>query len=366
MARRMGLSVCIAFAVSAVYVGESYGQTGGQKHNAKALPPQKPSSGEHAAFEKFERIAKRQIPRARSRQEYIRALAKRFGEIVAAANEFLAAYPNSQYGPEVTYRKAYALCVLGNIENDAAKRAEGSKLLRALLTLTKSKNITSRTHLVLSYLTRGSNPAQAIQHAKQASENATDKDVGAEATYMLASLCESNNQEDEAKAAYQKLIRDYPHSRFARMAPEALTRLTLKGKELTDLKFKALDGSDVDIMNYRGKVVLIDFWATWCGPCRGEMPNVVRAYKKHKTAGFEIIGISLDRDKSALEQFVKTNGMSWPQYFDGQGWNNAIARKYGIRSIPSTFVLDRKGVVRAVNLRSPRLEKMIEALLTEK
>jgi thiol-disulfide isomerase/thioredoxin len=112
-----------------------------------------------------------------------------------------------------------------------------------------------------------------------------------------------------------------------------------------DLKFTAVDGKEVDLASLRGKVVLIDFWATWCPPCRGEVPNVVAAYQKFHGQGFEIVGISLDQDKDALMAFTKQNGMVWPQYFDGKGWDNSISSGFGIQSIPAMWLVDQKGVL---------------------
>ena len=99
-------------------------------------------------------------------------------------------------------------------------------------------------------------------------------------------------------------------------------------------------------------MVLIDFWATWCGPCVAELPNLLKAYEELHPKGFEIVGISLDQDKGKLEAFVKERGMTWPQYFDGQGWGNAISTQYGIRSIPAMWLLDKKGMVVTTNARS--------------
>ena len=95
----------------------------------------------------------------------------------------------------------------------------------------------------------------------------------------------------------------------------------------------------------RGKVVLIDFWATWCGPCREEVPNVVAAYKKYHDKGFEIVGISLDQNKAAMDQYVTENGMTWPQYFDGKGWQNDISSKFGIDSIPAMWIVGKDGIL---------------------
>jgi len=135
----------------------------------------------------------------------------------------------------------------------------------------------------------------------------------------------------------------------------------LKSKPL-DLKFTAVDGREVDLSKMRGKVVLIDFWATWCGPCVAELPNVKKAYKDLNPKGFEIIGISLDSDKEKLEAFVKKEEMGWPQYFDGKGWKNDISSLHGINSIPAMWLINKEGMVVDTNARAG-LEEKVEKLL---
>jgi thiol-disulfide isomerase/thioredoxin len=112
-----------------------------------------------------------------------------------------------------------------------------------------------------------------------------------------------------------------------------------------DLKFTALDGSSVDVSKLRGKVVLVDFWATWCQPCVAEMPQVVAAYEKYHGVGLEIVGISLDQDKDALQKYLGDNKMPWPQYFDGKGWDNLFAKRFGIDSIPAMWLVGKDGKV---------------------
>ena len=124
-------------------------------------------------------------------------------------------------------------------------------------------------------------------------------------------------------------------------AEEAATA-DLKTKPM-DLSFTSLDGKPVDLAKLRGKVVLIDFWATWCPPCRGETPNVVAAYQKYHDKGFDIIGISLDQDQDALQKYITENHMTWPQYFDGKGWDNAISSRFGIQSIPAMWLVGKDG-----------------------
>ena len=133
------------------------------------------------------------------------------------------------------------------------------------------------------------------------------------------------------------------------------------GKPL-DIQFTATDGSKVDLAKMKGKVVLIDFWATWCGPCVAELPNVKEAYAKLHPKGFEIVGISLDSSEDKLKKFIKDKEMPWPQYFDGQGWDNKISTKYGIRSIPAMWLVDKEGNLVDMNARGG-LEGKVEKLL---
>ncbi|MBI5365698.1 MAG: redoxin domain-containing protein [Planctomycetes bacterium] len=112
-----------------------------------------------------------------------------------------------------------------------------------------------------------------------------------------------------------------------------------------------LDGKPLSLKQYLGKVVLVDFWATWCGPCRAELPNVIKVYEEYHAQGFEILGISLDQDKGALTKYIAAQKMTWRQYFDGKGWENEISTQWGITGIPAAFLIDAEGVIRYANLR---------------
>jgi thiol-disulfide isomerase/thioredoxin len=141
-----------------------------------------------------------------------------------------------------------------------------------------------------------------------------------------------------------------------------LTYFAFKPTSPIDLKYTAVDGTAIDLANLRGKVVLVNFWATWCPPCREEVPNVVAAYQKYHDKGFEVLGVSLDQDQNTLQAFTRDNGMVWPQYFDGKGWSNEIARSQGIRSIPAMWLVGKDGKLITKNARDD-LDGQVERAL---
>lgn len=125
------------------------------------------------------------------------------------------------------------------------------------------------------------------------------------------------------------------------------------------------EGNPIKLSDFRGKYLLIDFWASWCGPCRGENPNVVKAYAKYHDKGFEILGISLDSKKEAWIKAIADDKLSWKHVSDLKYWNNEVGVLYAVRAIPQNFLLDPKGVIVGKNLRGEALNKKLAELFGE-
>jgi peroxiredoxin len=171
---------------------------------------------------------------------------------------------------------------------------------------------------------------------------------------------------DKGIQLIKQLKTDFPDSKAAQEEAKKIQAALAEGSKFPDFSEKDTAGKPLSIANYKGKVVLLDFWATWCGPCVHELPNVIKTYDAYHKQGFEIIGISLDKDQEKLASFTKEKSMTWVQYFDGLVWQNKLAAKYGITSIPATFLLDGQGTIIGKDLRGEDLDKAVAKALAKK
>jgi thiol-disulfide isomerase/thioredoxin len=201
-------------------------------------------------------------------------------------------------------------------------------------------------------------------------------DIMAMALYNKAILYSNIiGDDDKANAVTKQITRDYSGTSIAieieaaeakQAAAEKVRKSLVKGARFPDFDEKDIMGSPLSVANYKGKIVLIDFWATWCVPCRIQLPYVLATYQKYHDKGFEIIGVSLDFAPQVMLEFTKQNNMPWQQYFDGQGWGNKLVQNYAVEQIPTTFLLDRKGRIIATDLRGDDLEKAVGKAVAKK
>lgn len=172
-------------------------------------------------------------------------------------------------------------------------------------------------------------------------------------------------QELEEIVSY--LDKSFLNTKFGKLAQQKLDQINGSsiGKKIMEFSQKTPDGKLVNIRDFEGKYVLIDFWASWCGPCRMENPYVVAAYNKYKDKGFTVLGVSLDQNKNAWIKAIEKDGLTWTHISDLKGWNNEVAQAFGITSIPQNILIDKQGLIIAKNLRGAALEAKLQEIFGE-
>lgn len=172
----------------------------------------------------------------------------------------------------------------------------------------------------------------------------------------------------------KRMQKEMPNSKYTKMLSShfekakgmkdgAISGSVSEGNAAPDFELPTPDGKKIKLSSFQGKVLLLDFWASWCKPCRAENPNVVRLYQKYKNKNFDILSVSLDEDKDAWTKAIAADRLTWTHVSDLGGWESAIVPVYGIESIPSTYLLDAKGKILAVNLRGAELEARLAEIL---
>jgi thiol-disulfide isomerase/thioredoxin len=202
--------------------------------------------------------------------------------------------------------------------------------------------------------------------AKEFAEKFPDFSRGNQLLYQIGQNAVAAEQYDTAKEALQFIADREGDSQMGKIIAAKIHLLETIGKP-PEIAGSTLEGTEIDLASLKGRVVLVDFWATWCEPCVTELPNLKAVYEKYHEQGFDVLAISLDTRKSDLVGFVEQNKLPWPQiFFDENGkreWDNPLGQKYGIDGIPATLLVDRDGNLRKIGVRGSMLEPAVVELL---
>ena len=184
---------------------------------------------------------------------------------------------------------------------------------------------------------------------------------GSPALYAASLRWEGDYRLEELAAAVAELARKLPGAEIVRLMEERLARfrVTSIGAVAPALAAPGPDGKETSLAGLRGKVVLVDFWASWCAPCRSENRNYVELYGKFRAAGFEILAVSVDQDAASWKAAIRKDGAGWKHIGDLAGWKSPLAARYGVTALPASFLLDREGRIIAKDLRGPAVSAAV-------
>jgi tetratricopeptide (TPR) repeat protein len=208
---------------------------------------------------------------------------------------------------------------------------------------------------------------QSFEEAVVALQKAIELSKGkvVKAYYNLGFALIKSGKEQEGITVLKQFLELDPGASEASQARAVVSNLKMvDAKVAPSFVVRSHTGDELALEKFKGKIVLLDFWASWCIPCRLDMPEVRKIWKQYGGGRFAIIGINLDSKRSPFESYLKEEGITWPQYYDGLGWENKISRLYGVYAIPHTVLIDQDGVIQATGLRGQDLAARIGELMT--
>ena len=367
MKRVIGICSLMVLFVAGVIYAQNAGST--------TLPtPSTQASGAAEVLMKIRSLMGR--PRARSRAEYLSKLKQSRQQALVLLDEMEKKYPKSKELDEARLHGIVASMELGRIMHDPKMGEKVEQIAKKVLASNAAPflKLNADAYTVLLKVrpirTSATQPVTTIDDKTaekiilEMTNRYKNTKVRLDALLIGMQLADLQGLDTLITRLEDTVLKEFPkHPIVQRIRKRR--ELSMVGKEFTASLTK-LDGKKLNLpKDMLGKVVVIDFWATWCGPCVREIPHMKELYDKYKSKGVEIVGISLDKDKSRLEKFISQHKITWIQTFTGKGWEDPTARKYNINAIPSIWVIGKDGKVVSDHARG-RLAKVIERALKAK
>lgn len=313
--------------------------------------------------EKLERLEELLQAHPTTPEEFAKALA----DAVAASEDVIGDSEATQEQRELAYRPLLANLASGASENLPGFRAKLDKHAKGLREQDPDGDMTAFAHFFLVRLDRqdpqGAVAPDALEKTKKYVEQFPKQDeLSTRLLFELANFAEQAADAKTALSSLDLLEKKFPNHPFSGTARGLRTRIEAVGKPFA-LEATMLNGKPLDSATLKDKVVIVDFWATWCGPCVAEIPKLKRLYDELHGKGLEIVGVSLDDSKEDVETFLETTEVPWIQTHEEARKGHPIADKYGIDAIPRMFLIGRDGKLISTNMRGESLETKVREIV---
>ena len=368
----------VCLVVFSVFLAPVYGQ---ETADPASVPATAPAMDEQALTTRILALADDPPPSGeQDRAQYMEVIRKRYGELIRLADELLRRFPNAAKRDQVLQAKLESMFALATLagEDLAPLRLEAESILRA----SPSTELASHAAYWVLRCDVSSRISQLGADAKLSDSQREEQyrafvseklkeyvDAYPKSEFTpdllgaLIDLADRQNDRAAAEKYFRLLGANFPDHVVTQMLAGQRRRKDGVGKPF-ELAFTAIDGRKIDVQQMRGKVILVDFWASWCAPCRASMPYLQKLYRTYNPQGFEIVGVNGDSSRAALDQYLERVPLPWPIYFDPEGVDR-LMRWWGVQAIPTYFVVDKNGRLRSTDARGT-LDELIPKLIAEK